>query len=157
MKGIESIIAIILVLMIVIALAALAYTWFSGIFASLTSTAGSAMTSTTNEMVTQFKIEFAKGGATYTAVTIRNIGTQNINASTSQIAFYIDGSLVVSFLPASQPISCNPPCGACPNCIVYPNGVATYNMTNPATPTCGTSTIKATLGTGVTNSQIISC
>ena len=59
MKGVSAVIAIILILMIVVALAALAYTWFTGIFASMTQTAGTAVTSTTGAMATQFRLESA--------------------------------------------------------------------------------------------------
>jgi len=76
MKGVSEIIAIILILMIVVALAALAYTWFSGIFTSLTATTSNATTSTTNAMTTNFRIEVAKFLANNNVtVTIRCLGT----------------------------------------------------------------------------------
>jgi FlaG/FlaF family flagellin (archaellin) len=168
MKGIESIIAIILILMIVIALAALAYTWFSGIFASMTGTASTAVTSTTNEMATQFRIESVKYiPALYTEVAIRNIGTQNINASTGstgQIAFYIDGTSQVAFSGVNTLVSCTSCSGTCTGstlpgpiaCNILPGGVAVYRPTTTA-PTCGTSIIKVTIGAGTTDTRTISC
>jgi len=166
MKGVSSIIAIILILMIVIALSALAYTWFSGIFASLTSTAGTAVTTTTGEMATQFRIESAvKVGASYTEITIRNIGTQNINASAGtgwQIAIYIDGNQQTGF-SGSVPVNCincvtgaGTSCTSGSGCIILPQGAATYRPTTTA-PTCGTSVVKVTIGAGVTDSRTISC
>ena len=165
MKGVSSIIAIILILMIVIALAALAYTWFSGIFASLTSTAGTAVTTTTGEMTTQFRIESVKyiPASAYTEVSIRNIGTQNINASvgtSGQIAIYIDGNLQTGFSGggiASCSGSYSGTCsGASYSCLILPGGVCLYRPTT-TTPTCGTSTAKVTIGAGVTDSRTISC
>jgi flagellin-like protein len=82
MKGVSAIIAIILILMIVIALAALAYTWFTGIFSSLTGTAETSVESTTTAMGTNFRIENAKNtSATNVTVNVRNVGTSTINVS----------------------------------------------------------------------------
>jgi len=92
MKGVSAIIAIILILMIVIALAALAYTWFSGMFSTLTGGAQTSIESENVAMNTLFRIEMAKNGTTGTcynvSVTIRNLGTSTINAS--KMSFYID-------------------------------------------------------------------
>ena len=59
MKGVSAVIAIILILMIVVALAALAWTWFSGIFSSLTETAETSVTATAESMAQNFVIESA--------------------------------------------------------------------------------------------------
>ena len=99
MKGVSAVIAIILILMIVVALAALAYTWFTGIFSSLTESTGSAVESTTGAMATSFVIEAANceadgcgAGVDCVHVTVRNTGTQNITATS--LASYVDDSFV---------------------------------------------------------------
>jgi flagellin-like protein len=164
MKGVSSVIAIILILMIVIALAALAYTWFSGIFASLTSTAGTAVTTTTGAMATQINMESSKCAANPCAassivdVTIRNIGTQNINASTASIALFQDGVIQTSF-SGSQPVTCTVCSGTCPGtgCTLLPGGVAEYKYVASVAATCGTSIIKVSIGTGLQNSEALTC
>lgn len=167
MKGVSEIIAIILILMIVIALAALAYTWFSGMFSTMTGSASSAVTSTTGEMATQFTIDSAKYVASggYTDVTIRNTGTQNINASAGagyQVSFYIDGSIANSFSGAI-PFSCvncvtsaGASCTSGLTCLILPGGVAEYRVATPPMPTPGSSVVKATIGAGISNSRTIS-
>ncbi|MEM5778596.1 MAG: hypothetical protein QXK49_03140, partial [Candidatus Aenigmatarchaeota archaeon] len=126
-----------------IALAALAYTWFSGIFASLTGTAGTAVTQTTSSMVTQFKIESAKytGSATWGVnATIRNTGTQSFNASKSSA--YING--VYSYFQGATPQ------------IVTPGNLGTiYNITN-ISAVCG-AILTITIETGLSDSRAISC
>jgi FlaG/FlaF family flagellin (archaellin) len=147
MKGIESIIAIILILMIVIALSALAYTWFSGIFASLTGTASTAVTSTTNAMTTQFRIEAAKFSgsvATGTNVTIRNIGTQSFNGSS--VAPYIGGQY--SSYTGITSGTAN---------ILQGGSAVIYAIINQTPIICGTTTVMVTIGTGLTDSRTISC
>jgi flagellin-like protein len=79
MKGVSDVIAIILILMIVIALAALAYTWFTGVFTSLTASAGTAVTQTTTQMQSQFSIENARYSAGSIRVDYRNTGTQTLD------------------------------------------------------------------------------
>ena len=162
MKGVSEIIAIILILMIVIALAALAYTWFSGIFSSLTATAGTSVTQSTNAMATQFKIENAKwvAASSYTDVTIRNTGTQAINSSVALIAFFIDGTVnpIASF-NGGTPVTCVGCSGVCPgaNCMIQPGSVAEYRPTTALTYGCGTSVIKVTATNGQSDSRTISC
>ncbi len=96
-KGVSEVIAIILILMIVIALAALAYTWFSGIFASLTGTASVAVTTTTSQMATAFKIDTIKWTPQVgLAFTLRNVGSQSFNASWQTLGIYIDNNLVTA-------------------------------------------------------------
>ena len=151
--------------MIVIALAALAYTWFSGIFASLTSTAGTAVTTTTSAMTTQINMESSKCSANPCAsgstvdVTIRNIGTQNINASTASIAFYQDGVAQTIFVGGSQPVTCTVCSGTCPGagCTLLPGGMAEYKYQASAAATCGVSIVKVSIGTGLQNSEAITC
>jgi len=146
MKGVSSVIAIILILMIVIALAALAYTWFSGIFASLTSTAGTAVTTTTGAMATQFTIEAAKyGGSVATGVnaTIRNTGTTSFDAS--KAVAYVGGSLSPKQGPAST--------------TTLTSGMTSvlWNISNQSPITCGTTVLTITIETGLSNSRSISC
>ncbi len=92
MKGVSEIIAIILILMIVVALAALAYTWFSGIFSSLTATTSNATTSTASAMTTNFRIETAKNVTVATccnySVTLRCLGTTPLDLS--KISAYVN-------------------------------------------------------------------
>jgi flagellin-like protein len=161
MKGVSEVIAIILILMIVIALAALAYTWFSGVFASLTGTAGTAVTNTVNQMNTQFRIESTKGPAsgTWVSVSIRNLGTQNINGSSSTTAFYVDGNLVTAGFISMSCTGCSGTCSGATGiaCTILPAAVANYNLTtSPSTVTCGTSIIKVTNGAAL-DSRSISC
>jgi len=170
MKGVSEVIAIILILMIVIALSALAYTWFSGIFASMTQSAGTAVTTTTNEMAMQFRIESAKwvAASTCTEITIRNTGTQNINASGGpggQIAFFIDGTLQTGFAGGSIPLNCvncvtgaGASCTSGAGCIILPQGAATYRpSTTTAACPAGTSMAKVSIGAGLTDSRTIVC
>jgi len=156
-KGVSSVIAIILILMIVIALAALAYTWFSGIFASLTATAGSAVTTTTGAMATQFRIEAARWASPNVNVLIRNIGTQNFNASISIVGIYIDNVLqTVATAPAF--IGCS---GT--GSIAEKGCVVSYAFAAPGTcagitcPGTCTNITKVTIGTGLTDTTNIVC
>jgi flagellin-like protein len=89
MKGVSAIIAVILILMIVVALAALAYTWFTGIFTSLTGGAQTAISSTTTALGTNFRIESAKNtSATVVTVMTRNVGTVDLDMT--KLSAYID-------------------------------------------------------------------
>jgi len=149
MKGVSEVIAIILILMIVIALSALAYTWFSGIFASMTQSAGTAVTTTTSAMATQFRIESVRYGGTVgtgTNVTIRNTGTQNINGSLVMV--YIAGQ-VAPYQGISTGTS---------NIGQYGSAVI-YNVSNSTAYSgvaCG-SVLTVTIGTGLTDSRTIVC
>ena len=91
MKGVSSIIAIILILMIVVALAALAYTWFSGIFSSLTATTSNATTAASSAMTTNFRLEVAKSITSpccNVTVTLRCLGTTPLDLT--QLSAYIN-------------------------------------------------------------------
>ena len=138
--------------MIVIALAALAYTWFSGIFASLTSTAGTAVTTTTGAMATQFVIDAAKQ-TTATSITfvIRNTGTQSIDLGTLN-AYLSDGtalsesaSTILTSGQRSAPIPATgaTTCTACTAGICYVSGKI--------------QTIRITIGTGLENAATVNC
>ena len=91
MKGVSAVIAVILILMIVVALAALAYTWFTGIFSSLTETAGSSIEGTTESMSKQFSLDSVtcNSAGTNVQIAIRNTGDGSLNAS--QVALYYNG------------------------------------------------------------------
>jgi flagellin-like protein len=141
MKGISEIIAIILILMIVIALAALAYTWFSGIFTQMTTTAGTSVTQTANTMGTQFKIENVRNtSTTIINVTVRNLGTQSINLSNAG-AYYngVPGTVAI--------IGANP---------LPPSATSVVGITMGATLVCGKSTT-VTIGTGMSDSMALVC
>ena len=144
--------------MIVIALAALAYTWFSGIFASLTSTAGTAVTTTTGAMATQITIEAAKKStANIVNIVIRNVGTQSFDSSTSSVAVYIDN--VLQTMAAPTFIGCTGPT-VTPGCVVsYVTSAAVAGLCPGITcpgSTCANVT-KVTIGTGLTNTANIVC
>jgi flagellin-like protein len=154
MKGIESIIAIILVLMIVIALAALAYTWFSGIFASLTSTAGSAMTTTTSNMNTEISIDSAKNISSTSnqiSLVVRNTGNANFNIT--GLAAYVSDTactvplLIGSMIPGNYTgftITNCPTCNVC-------NGHICYLSTGAM------EIVTITISTGLQTSAIVVC
>ena len=161
MKGVSEVIAIILILMIVIALAALAYTWFSGIFASLTGTAGVAVTTTTQTMVTTFEIEQAKYIPNTLYVYIRNVGIQNFNASTGVVSIYIDNvvtgtlSSTVGFTPCAGTGSMlDKGCVASYRIDTLPAG-AVY--CSSGTGSASANATKVTIGTGLTNIANIMC
>jgi FlaG/FlaF family flagellin (archaellin) len=93
MKGVSAVIAIILILMIVVALAALAWTWFSGIFSSLTETAETSVTATAESMAQNFVIESALCTDNDPAVdsidvAIRNVGQDPL--TDAEISVYVD-------------------------------------------------------------------
>jgi FlaG/FlaF family flagellin (archaellin) len=144
MKGVSAVIAIILILMIVVALAALAYTWFTGIFADLTGTAGTAVTQTTSRMALQFSLESAScidpcaSDSTLT-VAIRNTGSADIVADS--VAVYMDGIY--------QDVTC--PSG------VAVDSVAACAVTTNVDATCGSSIVRATIGSGVESSTTLVC
>ncbi len=146
MKGVSAVIAIILILMIVVALAALAYTWFTGIFATLTQTAGTAVTTTTGQMATQFRIEAASCTGTCVAgetvsFTIRNTGTQTFDRELTDA--YVDG---IHYEPT--------PTGSGD---LGSGGTETYTLTTGEAHTCDTSVVAVTIATGLRDSRIIIC
>jgi flagellin-like protein len=156
MKGVSSVIAIILILMIVIALAALAYTWFSGIFASLTSTAGSAVQTTTGAMATQFSIEAVKQAGTAISFVIRNTGTTNIDLTNTN-AYTGDGTLLGDTISGtlnagqrSAQLSAGSTGTPAPGCASCSGGVCYY-------PSGKIQTLRVTIGTGLENSATVTC
>jgi type II secretory pathway pseudopilin PulG len=157
--------------MIVIALAALAYTWFSGIFASLTGTASTSITQTTQQMQAQFRIEAAAcidntapangncaNGAPQPTLdqvqfTIRNTGNKRFDPTKTEA--YIDGNRETF---SSITYGGGAACAAG----TFDNGcTAKYYKDAPltTTPICGTtkSTLKITIETGLTDSTSIDC
>ena len=156
MKGVSEVIAIILILMIVIALAALAYTWFSGIFASLTGTAGTAVTTTAQAMNTQFIIESAKQGTPTSSdirFYIRNTGQQSI-ILTSAAAYAGDaplictvgngctGNLAAGMRSSQITVNGAPTCTGCP-------GICMFNLKPQM--------LRITVGAGLETSAIVYC
>jgi len=152
MKGVSEVIAIILILMIVIALAALAYTWFSGIFATMTGAAGTAVTTTTQAMATQFQLESAKESGTTITFFMRNTGTQTIDLS--KVAVYSGDS----------PLVCSAGCAS--TLTAGMRSGATTATGAPACATCSGGTcmisgkpamLRVTLGVGLETSTTIYC
>ena len=140
MKGVSAIIAIILILMIVVALSALAYTWFSGIFSSLTTTTSNATSQATTAMAMQFRIEAAKSmNSANVSATIRNIGTVNLDVG--KLGVYVDGMLS-SYAPNAT--------------MLNPGQTITLNITN-ATAACPNKVLAITLESGLQDSRTISC
>jgi len=141
MKGVSAIIAIILILMIVVALSALAYTWFSGIFTSLTATTSNATSQATTAMAMQFRIEAARSAnSANVSATIRNIGT--VNFDVGKLGVYIDGSLSAY--------------GPNTSYMLPPGQTITFNITN-GTAACPNKILKITLESGLEDSRAISC
>jgi flagellin-like protein len=148
MKGVSEIIAIILILMIVIALAALAYTWFSGIFATLTGTASTSITQTTQQMQAQFRLEAASytGSTDTMSFTIRNTGSKTFDATKSSL--FVDNRPITLGAP-----TCNP-AGTCST--LANGGTATWTIaTFPDPNPTSTSMAKTTIETGLQSSDII--
>ena len=119
MKGVSAVIAIILILMIVVALAALAWTWFSGIFSSLTETAETSVTATAESMAQNFVIESAlctdnAPAADTIDVALRNVGQDPL--TNTEISAYVDDLYAdasdVACLPASIAV------GAIGTCVI---------------------------------------
>jgi flagellin-like protein len=160
MKGISEVIAIILILMIVIALAALAYTWFSGIFASLTGTASTSITQTTQQMQAQFILENAKNNSAtpFVTLTIRNTGATDIkreslttyvndrlftnDAATGTLSTGSTYTFNITDATLTQAIACT----ICSNHRCYTSSALTTS-----------STLTVTIGTGLQQSKQISC
>ena len=126
--------------MIVVALAALAYTWFTGIFAGLTESTGTAVTQTTTGMGYSFTIENAYceadgcgAGNDCIRTTIRNTGTEPIDASGIQV--YIDNDLVANNAGGTIAVG----------------GILNFNSgTGASDAACGTADIlKVTIGSGL--------
>jgi flagellin-like protein len=136
MKGVSAVIAVILILMIVVALAALAYTWFTGIFSSLTETAGTSITDTTTSMGKQFALDAASCNGNSLQFTVRNTGTGSLDAT--QVVAYLDGSFVGTTGGTG---------------IIPEGGVKTYTNTSSG---CGSAnTLRVTIENGVSNSIAI--
>ncbi|MFH1229417.1 MAG: archaellin/type IV pilin N-terminal domain-containing protein [Candidatus Aenigmatarchaeota archaeon] len=165
MKGVSEIIAIVLILMIVIALAALAYTWFSGIFTQMTTTAGQNVVATQTTMNTQFVLESAACSAAGCAVgstvsmTIKNTGQPTIDAT--KTTFYIDGKSFV-VLPAA----CAAASGCVSNALVTGCSYSCSRVTVATDPTpirCTSSNptnpsiLKAVIATGLEQTDSIIC
>ncbi|MFH1473301.1 MAG: archaellin/type IV pilin N-terminal domain-containing protein [Candidatus Aenigmatarchaeota archaeon] len=145
MKGVSAVIAIILILMIVVALAALAYTWFTGIFSDLTASAGESITQSTSQMSLSFSLESVTcgtagcpSGSTLTVV-IRNTGTGDIVADS--VGVYLD-----EFFQSTT-------CGSG----VDVDSLASCTVTTNRIGNCGTSVVKATIGSGIVGTKTLAC
>jgi len=94
MKGVSAVIAIILILMIVVALAALAWTWFSGIFSSLTTEAEQTITQQQQQMAMNFALDAAACTGGTLTWTVRNTGSGLLDAD--QVEAFLNGVDVVA-------------------------------------------------------------
>jgi flagellin-like protein len=147
MKGVSEIIAIILILMIVVALAALAYTWFSGIFSSLTTTTSNATTTTASAMSTNFRIETAKNMSSLAAccnvtVTLRCLGTTILDVT--KMSAYINDVPAIITVGSGNSI---------PSALNYGN-FTTFNITT-STMVSLNSKLRLIAATGLEQSAII--
>jgi len=84
MKGISAVIAVVLILMITVALAAMAYVWFTGVFETISGSAGEAAEKTGQTIATSFDIASAGYNSTtslneYVLVYVTNTGTSDID------------------------------------------------------------------------------
>lgn len=139
MKGVSAVIAIILILMIVVALAALAWTWFSGIFADLTESAGESITQQQEQIQKNFALE-----ASFCAVngsigfSVRNIGTGELDGD--QVSAYVNNvpasTTGVGGILAEGAISS-----------YMTENVTCFAMTNP--------TLKITIESGLSKSDVL--
>ena len=152
MKGVSAVIAIILILMIVVALAALAWTWFSGIFSSLTETAETSVTATAESMAQNFVIESAlcddlAPAADEIYVSMRNIGQAAITGP--ELSVYVDDLYAdptdVACLPASIAV------GAIGTCTITANA-ANLNFDCQSGLTQAQS-VKLTIASGLAKSK----
>lgn len=86
MKGISAVIAVVLILMITIAIAALAYTWFTGVFTSVSGTIGTAAETATQNIAGQLTIDAASFAPTNAVrIGIRNTGSGDLDLATLTI------------------------------------------------------------------------
>jgi FlaG/FlaF family flagellin (archaellin) len=140
MKGVSAIIAIILILMIVVALTSLTWTWFTGIFGGLQSSATNATSSATTTVNMEVRLEAARyyPGVGVNA-TMRNTGTMNVNLS--KLGMYVDGSLS-TYSPNSGNLA--------------PDMTTTITVTN-TTAACDYKVLKITLETGFEDYRTIKC
>lgn len=92
MKGVSTIIAVILLLMITVALISLFWVFSTGLFSSITSNVGKQTDASITKAGSEFTIINAKNTSlTQISVTIRNSGTQNLDADTL-VAFVDDNA-----------------------------------------------------------------
>ena len=149
MKGVSEVIAIILILMIVIALAALAYTWFSGIFGTMTQTAGQNIQQTSQQMNAQFALESAKcsvlgcAGVDCVKVVIRNTGATTITMN--KVTAYIAGVKFTATNPLPATIT---------NGATGTFDVTLANLCTGATNAVG-KTFKAVIDTGLEQTRTV--
>lgn len=90
MKGISAVIAVVLILMITVALAAMAYVWFTGVFETISGSAGEAAEKTGQTIATSFDIASAGYNSTtlidqYVLVYVTNTGTSDINIANMNV------------------------------------------------------------------------
>lgn len=92
MKGITPVIAIILLLLLTISMVGFAFVWFNRITTEAASTVGNEATQQLDRQTGRVIIDAARGTSTANTVTVRNIGSRNINPY-SELAVFFDGTL----------------------------------------------------------------
>lgn len=142
MKGVSEIISIILIVMIVVSLAGVTWTWYNGIVGTVTEANTNATSTATSALGTQMRIEAARYDAArrYVNVTIRNIGTVDIDLS--KLGNYVDGSYCTTYTPNAGRVT--------------PGETRTIGITN-RTPACNNKIVKITLESGFEDYRTISC
>ena len=93
-KGVSAVIAIVLILMITVALAAMAYVFFTSVFTQISKGASESVSNVGTAVGTQLIIENVAGSGWpgWANITIRNVGTVNINLT--KLSFYVDNTLM---------------------------------------------------------------
>jgi flagellin-like protein len=100
MKGITPVIAVILLLLITVAMVGFAFIWFSRVTTMTTSATQANIENTMTMQAKRVAIENIQ--KSNTAITVRNIGSQNIGAA--DLAIYVSGAITPcagGWVPAS--------------------------------------------------------
>ena len=139
MKGVSAVIAIILILMIVVALAALAWTWFSGIFDQLTTSAEGQITQQQDLMSKNFVLENVDCSGALVRVSLRNSGLGDLDST--QVAIYRNDLVVPT------------PASSCTDDVISEGEVC--QITATAGGCASTDVVKVTIESGLSHTKII--
>jgi flagellin-like protein len=86
MKGITPVIAVILLLLITISMVGFAFVWFTRLSQTAQEGVSGELNQTTGQLAKRIRIDNAAG----TSLSLRNIGTQAVQAS--EIGYFINGA-----------------------------------------------------------------